>query len=103
MSTTGNGIHMKDSYVVDTMAVVLRLEKRMLSVPVKEVFARAEAGDVDLFIRAMVLAEIGYLSEKTHRYIIESRHVLCGEMGYRIRRANDFAGNTQGFSDRRYP
>jgi len=55
---------MKDRYVADTMAVVLRLEKRRVSVPVKEVFVRAEAGHVDLFIPAMVLAEIGYLSEK---------------------------------------
>jgi len=55
---------MKDSYVADTMAVVLRLEKRMLSVQVKEVFAGAEAGDADLLIPAMVLAEIGYLSER---------------------------------------
>jgi len=55
---------MKDRYVVDTMAVVLRLEKRRISVHVKEVFVRAEAGQVELFIPAMVLAEIGYLSEK---------------------------------------
>jgi len=55
---------MKDRYVVDTMAVVLRLEKRRISVHVKEVFVRAEAGHVEVFIPAMVLAEIGYLSEK---------------------------------------
>jgi len=47
---------MKDRYVVDTMAVVLRLEKRRISVHVKEVFVRAEAGHVELFIPAMVLA-----------------------------------------------
>jgi len=55
---------MKARYVADTMAVVLRLEKRRVSVQVKEVFVRAEAGHVELFIPAMVLAEIGYLSEK---------------------------------------
>ena len=55
---------MKDRYVADTMAVVLRLEKRRVSMQVKEVFVSAEAGHVELFIPAMVLAEIGYLSEK---------------------------------------
>lgn len=55
---------MKDRYVADTMAVVLRLEKRRVSVQVKKVFVRAEAGDLELFIPAMVLAEIGYLSER---------------------------------------
>ena len=55
---------MKDRYVADTMAVILRLEKRRVSMQVKEVFVRAEAGHVELFIPAMVLAEIGYLSEK---------------------------------------
>lgn len=55
---------MNDSYVSDTMAVVLRLEKRRISLAVKEVFAKAEAGDVNLFIPAMVVAEIGYLAER---------------------------------------
>ena len=40
---------MKDSYVADTMAVVLRLEKRMLSVRAKDVYLRVEVGDADLF------------------------------------------------------
>jgi len=40
---------MKDSYVADTMAVVLRLEKRILSVRAKDVYLRVEAGDADLF------------------------------------------------------
>jgi hypothetical protein len=38
---------MKDRYVADTMAVVLRLEKRRVSMQVKEVFVRAEAGHVE--------------------------------------------------------
>ena len=54
----------RHSYRDQDMAVVLRLEKRRVSVPVKEVFVRAEVGHVELFIPAMVLAEIGYLSEK---------------------------------------
>ncbi len=55
---------MKDRYVADTMVVVLWLEKRRVSMQVKEVFVSAEAGHVELFIPVMVLAEIGYLSEK---------------------------------------
>lgn len=64
MTIIKNGILMKDRYVADTMAVVLRLEKRKMPRKVKEVFVRAEAGHVELLIPTMVLAEIGYLSEK---------------------------------------
>ena len=55
---------MKDNYAADTMAVVLRLERRVLPVNVKDIFAKAESGDLPLFIPAMVVAEIGYLAEK---------------------------------------
>ena len=55
---------MKESYTVDTMAVVLRLEKRVLPVNVKDIFTKAESGDLSLYIPAMVVAEIGYLAEK---------------------------------------
>jgi len=51
-------------YVVDTMAVVLRLEKRKLGRKVKAIFDEAEKGRATLFVPAMVLAEIGYLSER---------------------------------------
>ncbi len=55
---------MSSDYVVDTMAVVLRLEKRRLSQKVKAIFEEVEKGKVTLLIPAMVLAEIGYLSER---------------------------------------
>ncbi len=55
---------MNRSYVSDTMAVVLRLEKRKLSNDVKKIFFEAESNKSKLIIPAMVLAEIGYLSEK---------------------------------------
>lgn len=55
---------MKDSYVTDTMALILRLERRKLSSKVKKIFARVEKGRAILIIPAMVLAEIGYLSER---------------------------------------
>lgn len=55
---------MNSKYVVDTMAVVLRLEKRKLGRKVKAIFDEAEKGRATLFVPAMVLAEIGYLSER---------------------------------------
>lgn len=55
---------MKDRFVTDTMALVLRLEKRKAPLKVKDIFSKAEADEIDLFIPSMVLAEIGYLSEK---------------------------------------
>ena len=55
---------MNSEYAVDTMAVVLRLEKRKLSRKVKAIFEEAEKGSATLFVPAMVLAEIGYLSER---------------------------------------
>jgi len=55
---------MSNSYVTDTMALVLRLEKRRLPPNVKSIFETAEAGHIEIFIPAIVLAEIGYLSER---------------------------------------
>ena len=55
---------MKHNYVTDTMAIILRLEKRKLSRKVKTIFESAEKGKIKLIIPAMVLAEIGYLSER---------------------------------------
>ncbi len=55
---------MNNSYVADTMAVVLRLENRKLSSKVNSILESIELGEASLFIPAMVLAEIGYLSEK---------------------------------------
>jgi len=50
--------------VTDTMALILRLEKRKLSPKVRSVFEDAEKGESAIIIPAMVLAELGYLSEK---------------------------------------
>ncbi|NIR47662.1 type II toxin-antitoxin system VapC family toxin [candidate division KSB1 bacterium] len=46
------------------MAMVLRLEKRKLSHKAKAIFEEAEKGNATLFVPAMALAEIGYLSER---------------------------------------
>jgi len=51
-------------FVTDTMAVILRLEGRKLSQKIKAIFENAENGKGKLIIPVMVLAEIGYLSEK---------------------------------------
>lgn len=50
--------------VVDTMALVLRLENRRMPERSRQLFKSAEDGDLQLVIPAMVLAEIGYLSER---------------------------------------
>lgn len=55
---------MNNSFVIDTMAFVLRLEKRKISRKIIAVFEEAERNNSSLFIPAMVLAEIGYLSER---------------------------------------
>ena len=55
---------MNDSYATDTMALILRLETRKSSRKVKTIFSNVEKGKIQLLIPAMVLAEIGYLSER---------------------------------------
>ena len=55
---------MKNNFAADTMALVLRLEKRKLGSVIKSLFKSAEDGVLSLWIPAMVLAEVGYLSEK---------------------------------------
>ena len=55
---------MSSVYATDTMALILRLEKRKLSQKVKTIFDAVEKGKINLMIPAMVLAEIGYLSER---------------------------------------
>ena len=51
-------------YVADTMALILRLEKREMPQKVKEKFQLAEKGLAEIIIPAMVFAELAYLSEK---------------------------------------
>lgn len=53
-----------DSFVSDTMAVILWLEKRRMPKNAKEIFSRAEKNEVKLYVPAMVVVEVGYLSEK---------------------------------------
>jgi PIN domain nuclease of toxin-antitoxin system len=55
---------MNNSVVADTMAVVLRLERRRLPQHVRIAFEEAENGRRNLYIPAMVLAEVGYLAER---------------------------------------
>ncbi|MBI3923023.1 MAG: PIN domain-containing protein [Armatimonadetes bacterium] len=51
-------------FVADTIAVVLRLEKRKMGPTAQSIFASAEAGDATIFIPGLVFAEVLYLSEK---------------------------------------
>jgi len=51
-------------FVADTMAIILWLEKRKLPQSVKAIFKKIESRENKLYVPAMVLAEVGYLSEK---------------------------------------
>jgi len=55
---------MKNSFTTDTMALILRLERRKLGQKAKAVFISAERGEVEIIIPAMVLVELSYLSER---------------------------------------
>lgn len=53
-----------NSYIADTMALILRLEKRRMPQKAKDIFNDGENGKVQIQIPAIVFAEIAYLSEK---------------------------------------
>jgi predicted nucleic acid-binding protein len=53
-----------NEYVSDTMAFILRLESRRLPGKVKDVFEQAEQGNAKIFVPAIALAELAYLSER---------------------------------------
>ena len=54
----------KNEYVLDTVALILWLEKRRMGDHARRIFKLAESGEVVLHIPAMVLAELMYLSER---------------------------------------
>jgi len=53
-----------NEWVVDTMALVLKLERRRCPQQVRTIFEEAEHGLTTLYVPALVLVEIGYLSER---------------------------------------
>jgi len=53
-----------NNYIADTMAVVIRLEKRKMPDKVRNIFLDGETGKIQIMIPAIVFAEIAYLSEK---------------------------------------
>jgi predicted nucleic acid-binding protein len=53
-----------NEYVSDTKAFILRLESRKLPDKVKDVFEQAEQGNAKIYVPAIALAELAYLSEK---------------------------------------
>lgn len=52
------------NYVADTMAIVIRIEKRKLGQQAKTIFEAAEQQSVNIFVPAIVFAEVLYLSER---------------------------------------
>lgn len=53
-----------NEFVADTMALVLRIEKRKLGQTAKNIFLAMESGNTVIHVPAMVFAEILYHSEK---------------------------------------
>ena len=51
-------------FVADTVALILRLEHRKMGSRVQSIFEAAEQGSASIYVPAMALAEILYLSEK---------------------------------------
>ena len=51
-------------YVADTIALVLRIERRKMGPAAKKAFEAVESGQVGLHLPGMVLAEILYLAER---------------------------------------
>lgn len=51
-------------YVADTVALVLRLEKRVMGNYVRQAFLAVEKGEANLLVPAMALTEIMYLSQR---------------------------------------
>jgi PIN domain nuclease of toxin-antitoxin system len=54
---------MQSKYIADTMAFILRLEKRKLPKKVSQIFEDAENHNALVYIPSIVFAEIGYLAE----------------------------------------
>ncbi len=54
----------KPTYSIDTVGLVLHLEKRHMGAEAKVILQQAETNQATIFIPTMVLAEILYLSDK---------------------------------------
>ena len=59
-----------NGFVTDTMAIILWMEKRKMPQKAKTLFIKAENNELKVLVPTMVLAKIGYLSEKKRIYII---------------------------------
>jgi predicted nucleic acid-binding protein len=53
-----------DEYVTDTVGLIVYLENRQLGIDSQQIFDSAKVGKTTIYVPAMVLAEILYLSEK---------------------------------------
>ena len=51
-------------FVIDTMGLVLRIERRKLGQTAKSILDSVESGNTTVYVPALVFAEILYLSEK---------------------------------------
>lgn len=72
-------------FAADTIAIVLRLERRRMGDQARIAFELAEQGKARILVPAIVFAEIGYLSERERiqtslaslrQYMAEHSHVI---------------------------
>lgn len=82
-----------NNFVADTMAFILRLEKRKMPSQIRSIFIQAENGLAEIKIPAIVFAELGYLSEKgkiditltdARRYLDNHRSISVYSMTFEI-------------------
>ncbi|MDZ7720465.1 MAG: PIN domain-containing protein [Balneolaceae bacterium] len=73
------------SYVADTMALILWLEKRKMPPKVKKRFLEAAKKEAEIIIPSMVFAELGYLSEKGRidTNLIESQNLIQNNASFK--------------------
>lgn len=88
MSVTKNNTpkNKVEIFVSDTMAIVLYLEGRRIPQRVKEIFQKADLGEVIIYVPAMVIVEIAYLSEKGRidTSLEALNALLMGNSGYKL-------------------
>lgn len=75
-----------EEFVTDTMALILYLENRKMPIDAKRIFQKADIEEVKILIPSMVLAEIGYLSErnKIQLSLQKVEEYILAQKGYAV-------------------
>jgi len=75
-----------EEFVTDSMALILYLENRKMPKEAKQIFQKADLEEVKILIPSMVLAEIGYLSERNKIQLSLQRveNFILAQKGYTV-------------------